>query len=95
MRSNGVVLHNYGIDRVAQLFGVNDLNGRIDLNTNGSEAEGGVFTEDLVTRYPLIVTKCNSLRGTIAGEGLPVGPAPKDPFSRCALMESSVACTEN
>ncbi len=34
------------VDRVAQLFGVNDLNRRIDLNTNGSEAEGGVFTED-------------------------------------------------
>jgi hypothetical protein len=57
----GVVLHSYGIDRVAQLFGVSDP------NTNGSETEGGLFTEELVTRYPLIVIKCNSLRGTIAG----------------------------
>jgi hypothetical protein len=41
--AEGVVLHNYGIYRVAQLFGVNDLNGRIDPNTNGSEVEGGLF----------------------------------------------------
>jgi hypothetical protein len=65
--AEGVVLHNYGIDRVAQLFGVNYLNGRIDLNTNGSKVEEGVFIEELVTRYPLLVTKCNSLKGTIAG----------------------------
>jgi hypothetical protein len=74
--AEGVVLHNYGIDRVAQLFGVNDLNGRTDPKTNGSEVEGGLFAEELVTRFPLIVIKCNSLRGKIAGEGLPVGPAP-------------------
>jgi hypothetical protein len=77
--------HNYGIDRVAQLFGVNDLNGRIDLNMNGSEAEGGVFTEDLVTWYPLLVTKCNTLRGTIAGEGLPLDPALQGPFLKMCL----------
>ncbi len=71
--AEGVVLHNYGIDRVAQLFGVNNLNGRIDPSTNGSEVESGLFAEELVTRYPLIVIKCNSLRRTIAGEGLPVG----------------------
>ncbi len=41
--AEGVVLHNYGIDRVAQLFGVNDLNGRTDLITNGSEVEGGML----------------------------------------------------
>ncbi len=74
--AEGVVLHNYGINRVAQLFGISDLNGCIDLNTNGSEAEGEVFTEELVTRHPLLITKCNSLRRTIVGEGLPVGPAP-------------------
>jgi hypothetical protein len=83
--AEGVVLHNYGIDRVAQLFGVNDLNGRIDLNTNGSEVEGGLFVEEFVTRYPLIVIKCNSLRGTIAGEGLPVGPAPQGPFLKTCI----------
>jgi hypothetical protein len=71
--AEGVVLHNYGIDRVAQLFGVNDLNGCIDLNTNGSEVEGGLFVDEFVIRYPLIVIKCNFLRGTIAGEGLLVG----------------------
>jgi hypothetical protein len=54
--ADGMVLHNYGIDRVVQLFGVNDLNGCIDLNMNRSQAEGGVFTEELVTRYPLLVT---------------------------------------
>jgi hypothetical protein len=27
--AEGVVLHNYGIYRVAQLFGVNDLNGAL------------------------------------------------------------------
>jgi hypothetical protein len=54
--AEGVVLHNYGINRVVQLFGVNDLNGSVDLNTNGSEAEGGVFTEELVTKNPLIIT---------------------------------------
>jgi hypothetical protein len=80
-----VVLHNHGIDRVAQLFGVNDLNGRIDPRTNGSEVEGGLFGDKLVTRYPLIVIKCNSLRGTIVGEGLPVGPAPQGPFLRTCL----------
>jgi hypothetical protein len=83
--AEGVVLHNYGINRVSQLFGVNDLNGRIDLNTNGSEVEGGVFTEELVTRYPLLITKCNSLRRTIVGEGLPVGPAPQGPFLKTCL----------
>jgi hypothetical protein len=83
--AKGVVLHNYGIDKVAQLFGVNDLNRRIDLNMNGSKVEGGVFTEELVTRYPLLVTKCNSLRGTIAGEGLPVGPTPLGPFLKMCL----------
>jgi hypothetical protein len=57
-------------------LGVNDLNGHIDLNTNWSEVEGGVFSEELVTSYPLIITKGNSLWGTIAGEGLPVGPTP-------------------
>ncbi len=72
-----VVLHNYGIDRIAQLCGVNDLNGRIDPSTNRFEVEGGLFTEDLVTRYPFIVIKCISLRATIAGEGPPVGPAPQ------------------
>jgi hypothetical protein len=83
--AEGVVLHNYGIYRVAQLFGVNDLNGRIDPNTNGSEVEGGLFVEELVTRYPLIVIKCNSLRGTISGEGLTVGPAPQGPFLRACI----------
>jgi hypothetical protein len=38
--AEGAVPHNYGIDRVAQLFGVNDLNGRIDPNTKGYEVEG-------------------------------------------------------
>ncbi len=71
--AEGVVLHNYGIDRVAQMFGVNDLNGCIDLNTNGPEVEGGLFFDEFVIRYPLIVIKYNSLRGTIAGEGLLVG----------------------
>ncbi len=52
--AEGEFLHNYGIDRVAQLFGVSDLNGCIDPNTNGSEVEGGLFAEELVTRYPLI-----------------------------------------
>ncbi len=70
-------------------------NGHIDPNTNGSEVEGGLYSEELITRYPLIVTKCNSLRGTIAEEGLPVGPAPRGPSSRCALIESSVACIGN
>jgi hypothetical protein len=37
--AEGVVLNNYGIDSVAQLFWVNYLNGRIDPNTNGSEVE--------------------------------------------------------
>jgi hypothetical protein len=50
--AEGVVLHTYGRNRVAQLFGVNDLNGRIDLKMNGSKAEGGVFTEELVTGIP-------------------------------------------
>jgi hypothetical protein len=83
--AEGVVLHNYGINRVSQLFGVNDLNGRVDLNTNGSEAGGGVFTEELVTMYPLLITKCNSLRRMIAAEGLPVGPAPQGPFLKTCL----------
>jgi hypothetical protein len=83
--AKGVALHNYGIDRVAQLFGVSDLNGRIAPNTNGSGVEGGLFAEELVTRYPLKVIKCNSLRWTIAGEGLPVGPAPQGPFRRTCL----------
>jgi hypothetical protein len=83
--AEGVVLHNYGINRVAQLFGVNDLNGRIDLKMNGSEVEGGVFTEELVIRYPLLITKCNSLRRAIAGERLPVGPAPQGPFLKTCL----------
>jgi hypothetical protein len=48
----GVVLHTYGRNRVAQLFGVNVLNGRIDLNMNGSKAERRVFTEELVTGIP-------------------------------------------
>jgi hypothetical protein len=83
--TKGVVLHNYGVDRVAQLFRVNDLNGRIDLNTNGSEVEGGVFFEELVTCYALIIINCNSLRGTIVREGLPVGPAPQGPFLKTCL----------
>jgi hypothetical protein len=80
-----VVLLNYGLDGVAQLFGVDDLNGHIDPNTNGSEVEGGLFTEELVTRYPLRVIKCNSLRGAIVGEGLPVGCAPQRPFLKMCL----------
>ncbi len=88
-----MVLHNYRIDRVAQLFGVNDKNGRIDPKTNESEVEGGLFTEELATRYSLIVIKWNSLRWTIAGEGLPVGPAPpQGPSLGLALMESLEAC---
>jgi hypothetical protein len=58
--AEGLVLHNHGIGRVAQLFGFNDLNWRIDLNSNGSEVKGGVFTEELITCYPLLITKCNS-----------------------------------
>ncbi len=95
---DGVVLHNYGIDRVSQLFelfGVNDLNGHIDLHTNGSEVEGGFFPEELVNRYPFLVLKCNSLRGALAGAGLPVGPAPKGPSSRHVSTESSVDCIGN
>jgi hypothetical protein len=45
----------------------NDLNGRIDANTNGSGVEGGLFPQELVTRYPLIVIKCNSLSGQMRG----------------------------
>jgi hypothetical protein len=88
--AEGLVRDNYGINKVAQLFGVNDLIVCIDLNTNGSEVEGGVFIEELVTSYRLLITKCNSLRRTIAGEGLPVSS-----FSRHGLMESSVACIGN
>jgi hypothetical protein len=44
--AEGVVLHNYGTDRVAQLFGVNDLNLCIDPSTKGSEVEGGLFAEE-------------------------------------------------
>jgi hypothetical protein len=33
--AEGLVLDNYGINKVAQLFGVNDLIGCIDLNTKG------------------------------------------------------------
>jgi hypothetical protein len=47
--------------------------------------EGEVFTEEFVTRYILLVTKCNSLRVTIAGEGLPVGPVPQGPFLKTYL----------
>jgi hypothetical protein len=83
--AQGGVLHNYGIDRVVQLFGINDLNGRIDPNTNGSEAVRGLFTEELVTRYPLIVIRCNYLRGKITEEELLVGPAPQGPFLKTCL----------
>ncbi len=65
--AEGVVLRSYRIDRVAQLYGGDDLNGCIDLNMNGFEVEGGLFTEELVIRYPLLVTKCNSLRGHLQG----------------------------
>jgi hypothetical protein len=71
--AEGVVLHNCGIDGVAQLFGVNDLN---DPKTNWSKVEGGLFTEELATRYPLIVIKCNSLRGNCGG-GTSSGPCPQ------------------
>ncbi len=67
------------------MFGVNDLNGLSDPSTNRFEVEGGLFTEDLVTRYPFIVIKCISLRATIAGEGPPVGPDPKGSFLRTYL----------
>ncbi len=77
---DGVVLHNYGMDRVSQLFRVNNLNGRIDLHTNGSKVEGRFFPEELANRHPFLVLKCNSLRGAIAGAGLPVGPAPQGPL---------------
>ncbi len=82
---DGVVLHNYGIDRVSQLFGVNDLNGGIDLHTNGSEVKGGFFPEELVNRYPFLVLKCNSLRGALVGAGLPVCPAPQGPLLKTCL----------
>ncbi len=64
---------------------INDLNGCFDLNMNGSEVEGGVFTEEIVTSYPLLDTKRNSLRGTIGGEGLPVGPALRGSFLKTCL----------
>ncbi len=80
-----MVLHNFGIDRASQLFGVNDLNGRIDLHTNGSEVEGEFFPEELVHRHPFLVQKCNSLRGALAGAGLPVGPAPQGPLLKTCL----------
>ncbi len=64
------------VDRVAQLFGVNDLNGHIDPTTNGFKVEGGLFTEELVTRYPLIIIKCNSLEGDNCRGGTPSGPCP-------------------
>ena len=83
--AEGVVLYSYGIDRVSQLCGINDLNGRIDLHRNGSEVENGNFPEELVTRYPFLVLKCNSLRGALAGAGLPVGPAPQGPFLKTCL----------
>ncbi len=48
--AEGVVLYSYGIDRVSQLCGINDLNERIDLHRNGSEVENGNFPKELVTR---------------------------------------------
>ncbi len=90
-----VVLLNYGLDGVAQLFGVDDLNGHIDPNTNGSEVEGGLFTEELVTRYPLLVIKCNSLKGAIVGEGLPVGCAPQGPFLKMCLNGKFISLHRN
>jgi hypothetical protein len=53
--------------------------------------EGGLFTEELVTRYPLIVIKCHSFRGTIAREVMPL----KGPSSGLAIMESLVPCIGN
>ncbi len=44
-----------------------------------------MFSEELVTSYPLLITKGNSLRGTFAGEGLPVGPAPQGAFLKMCL----------
>jgi hypothetical protein len=35
---------------------------------NGAKVERGLFAAELVNRYPLLVTKCNSLRRKIVGE---------------------------
>jgi hypothetical protein len=35
---------------------------------NGAKVERGLFAEELVNRYPLLVAKCNSLRRKIVGE---------------------------
>jgi hypothetical protein len=50
-----------------------------------------LFTEESVTRYPLIVIKCNSFRGTIAREVMPL----KGPSSGLSKMESLVPCIGN
>jgi hypothetical protein len=46
---------------VAQLYGTNDLNGQIDTQTLASQSQSGVFIEDLMTRYSLLVLKCMRL----------------------------------
>jgi hypothetical protein len=59
--------------------------GCIDPNTNGSEVEGGVFTEELVTRYPFVVKKCNSLRGQLWGRGSQWALPPQGTFLKTRL----------
>jgi hypothetical protein len=68
--AEGLILNHYGLNRVAQLYGTNDLNGQIDTQTLASQTQPGVFTEDLITRYPLLVLKCNALATTFLGTGL-------------------------
>jgi hypothetical protein len=59
--AEGLIFNHYGLNRVAQLYGTNDLNGQIDTQTLASQSQSGVFIEDLITRYPLLVLKCMRL----------------------------------
>jgi hypothetical protein len=81
------------MERVVQLYGVSDLNGRTDLNTDGPEVEGGLFTEELVIRYALLFLKMQLIGGVHFQERDSWGSCPSraGPFLKMCLY-GKISC---
>ncbi len=65
--ADGVVLDHYGLTHVGQLYGRDDMTGRIRTDLDAD------FTGAMMDRYAGLVTKCKSLRRRLQNMRLPGG----------------------
>jgi hypothetical protein len=61
--ADGITLAHYGITYVKQLFGVNEMNGNIDINQNAD------YPMQLQTNHPWLIEKCKNLRAQVKNKG--------------------------